>query len=82
MDLRTFTYWMSKPKNRCLDADQARTQWEEKLAAPGAILDSLGPCEKCLGNFANQLAWLGVVGRPVSVSSGCMGMVQVRCTSL
>ena len=46
MDERHFLYWMSKPKNGCVEAEEARAEFQRLAKRPGAVKDKKGKCEK------------------------------------
>ena len=48
MDERHFQYFMSKPKNGCMESAAASLLFQEKCSAPGAITDQLGSSSKYL----------------------------------
>ena len=68
MDERHFMVWMAKPKNGCKDALEASAEWHKKCAAPGAIIDYKGPCEKYRKRVAIQVKDL-VINRDAHIRS-------------
>mgnify|MGYP001813951621 CR=1 FL=1 len=68
MTERAFVVWMAKPKNGCMDPEEAKREWKKKLDAPGAIVDEKGPNARYCQRVAVNKADL-VVFRDASIKS-------------
>ena len=42
MTERAQVVWMGKPKNGCMDAEEAKKEWDKLFRAPDAITDEKG----------------------------------------
>ena len=56
MHERRYTYFMSKPKDGCIEAEEPRKDCLVFCEKPGAIVDNRGPTERCPRRVAVEKA--------------------------